>query len=191
MTEDRDKWRKYIHSVANPRIEDGYRTEQISLTHRVLYIRQHYYWLQTLKCQKPSYLVEIGDKYLYIYAKYQNKFSTKLWLKKTNAGHIHVLCWDIWADILIKELENQRNAVGKHQMLTHVLKLYSSSQQSVTKINCSIICKTSCQSRLVTHRHRIDKSLDTVLANQTARKALPLTTAKSRNRKMADCPSYY
>jgi len=26
MTEDRDKWRKYVHGVANPRIEDGYRT---------------------------------------------------------------------------------------------------------------------------------------------------------------------
>ena len=26
--EDRDKWRKYVHSVANPRIEDGKRTEQ-------------------------------------------------------------------------------------------------------------------------------------------------------------------
>ena len=23
MTEDRDKWRKYVHSVANLRIEDG------------------------------------------------------------------------------------------------------------------------------------------------------------------------
>jgi len=23
MTEDRDKWRKYVHGVANPRIEDG------------------------------------------------------------------------------------------------------------------------------------------------------------------------
>jgi len=23
LTEDRDKWRKYIHGVANPRIEDG------------------------------------------------------------------------------------------------------------------------------------------------------------------------
>ena len=23
MTDDRDKWRKYVHSVANPRIEDG------------------------------------------------------------------------------------------------------------------------------------------------------------------------
>ena len=23
MTEDRDKWRKYVHSVANPRTEDG------------------------------------------------------------------------------------------------------------------------------------------------------------------------
>ena len=28
MTEDRDKWRKYVHGVANPRIEDDYRTEQ-------------------------------------------------------------------------------------------------------------------------------------------------------------------
>jgi len=23
MTEDSDKWRKYVHGVANPRIEDG------------------------------------------------------------------------------------------------------------------------------------------------------------------------
>jgi len=23
MTEDRDKWRKYVYDVANPRIEDG------------------------------------------------------------------------------------------------------------------------------------------------------------------------
>ena len=23
MTEDRDKWRKYVHGVPNPRIEDG------------------------------------------------------------------------------------------------------------------------------------------------------------------------
>ena len=23
MTEDRDKWRKYVHGVANPRIENG------------------------------------------------------------------------------------------------------------------------------------------------------------------------
>jgi len=30
MTEDRDKWRKYVDGVANPRIEDGYRTEQNS-----------------------------------------------------------------------------------------------------------------------------------------------------------------
>jgi len=30
MTEDRDKWRKYIHGVANPRIEDGCRIEQFS-----------------------------------------------------------------------------------------------------------------------------------------------------------------
>jgi len=27
VSEDRDKWRKYVHGVANPRIEDGY-TEQ-------------------------------------------------------------------------------------------------------------------------------------------------------------------
>jgi len=28
MTEDRDNWRKYVLGVANPRIEDGLRTEQ-------------------------------------------------------------------------------------------------------------------------------------------------------------------
>jgi len=28
MTEDRDKWRKYVHGVVNPRTEDGERTEQ-------------------------------------------------------------------------------------------------------------------------------------------------------------------
>ena len=28
MTDDRDKWRKYVHGVANPRVEDGQRTEQ-------------------------------------------------------------------------------------------------------------------------------------------------------------------
>jgi len=28
MTKDRDKWSKYVHGVANPRIEDGRRTEQ-------------------------------------------------------------------------------------------------------------------------------------------------------------------
>ena len=27
MTEGRDEWRKYVHGVANPRIEDGYRTD--------------------------------------------------------------------------------------------------------------------------------------------------------------------
>jgi len=34
MTEDRDKWRKYVHGVANPRIEDGLRTEQNSFAKR-------------------------------------------------------------------------------------------------------------------------------------------------------------
>ena len=28
MIEDRDKWRNYVHGVANPRIEDGWRTQQ-------------------------------------------------------------------------------------------------------------------------------------------------------------------
>jgi len=30
MTEDRDKYRKCVHGVANPRIEDGYKTQQNS-----------------------------------------------------------------------------------------------------------------------------------------------------------------
>ena len=33
MTEDRDKWRKYVHGVANYRIEDGSRTEQNRTEH--------------------------------------------------------------------------------------------------------------------------------------------------------------
>jgi len=28
ITDDRDKWRKYVHGVANPRIENGLKTEQ-------------------------------------------------------------------------------------------------------------------------------------------------------------------
>ena len=40
-------------------------------------------------------------------------------------------------------------------------------------------------------RHRIDKYLHTILANQTARKAMPPVIAKAGHRKMADCPSYY
>jgi len=34
MTEDRDKWRKYVHGVANPGTEDGYRSEQNSVLNR-------------------------------------------------------------------------------------------------------------------------------------------------------------
>jgi len=33
---DRDKWRKYVHGVANPRIEDGQRTEQNVMLHQLL-----------------------------------------------------------------------------------------------------------------------------------------------------------
>lgn len=35
MTEDKDKWRKYVYGVANPRFEEGYRTEQC-----ILYIKR-------------------------------------------------------------------------------------------------------------------------------------------------------
>ena len=37
MTEDRDKSRKYVHGVANARIEDGSRTGQNSLHDTVAY----------------------------------------------------------------------------------------------------------------------------------------------------------
>ena len=40
------------------------------------------------------------------------------------------------------------------------------------------------------HRHSRDKYLDTLLANQTARKVKPPTKQKGQ-RKMADCPSCY
>jgi len=31
MTEDKDKWRKYVHGVANPRIEDGQKNRTAQL----------------------------------------------------------------------------------------------------------------------------------------------------------------
>ena len=42
MTEDRDKWRKYVHGVANPQIEDSWRnrTEQLVYEHTI-YFRFH------------------------------------------------------------------------------------------------------------------------------------------------------
>ena len=39
MTDDRDKWRNYVHGVANPRIEDGYRTEQNKTEENVLILQ--------------------------------------------------------------------------------------------------------------------------------------------------------
>jgi len=33
MKDDRGKWRKYIHGVVNPRIEDGYKEQNIG-THQ-------------------------------------------------------------------------------------------------------------------------------------------------------------
>ena len=33
MTKDRDKWRKYVHGVANPRVGDGQGTEQNRIEH--------------------------------------------------------------------------------------------------------------------------------------------------------------
>jgi len=44
MREDRDKWKKYVHGVANPRIENG--TELITLTAEL-----HISWLQQVACQ--------------------------------------------------------------------------------------------------------------------------------------------
>ena len=55
---------------------------------------------------------------------------------------------------------------------------------------CVCVCIRACVCVAV-NSHRIDKYLETLLTSQTARKALPPTIAKSRNRTMADCPSYY
>jgi len=41
MTEDRNKWRKCVHGVANPRIEDGYTTEQNSFNHSIDMVGDH------------------------------------------------------------------------------------------------------------------------------------------------------
>jgi len=43
MTEDRDKRRKYVHGVANPRIKDGNRTEHKVLSETTYWFRQYRY----------------------------------------------------------------------------------------------------------------------------------------------------
>jgi len=68
----------------------------------------------------------------------------------------------------------------------------STSWLSFLQAGCSSWCPTNSVKALkAEYRHRIDKYLDTLLANKTAQKALPPTTDKSCSRKMADCPSYY
>lgn len=39
------------------------------------------------------------------------------------ASSVPVLSCDIRHDVLVEELQNEGDAVGKHQMLSHVLKL--------------------------------------------------------------------
>jgi len=68
----------------------------------------------------------------------------------------------------------------------------STSWLSFLQAGCSSWCLTNSVKALkAEYRHRIDKYLDTLLANKTAQKALPPTTDKSCSRKMVDCPSYY
>jgi len=40
MTEDRDKWRKYVHGVANPWIENGYRKKEQNSFKKSCHLRQ-------------------------------------------------------------------------------------------------------------------------------------------------------
>ena len=44
MTEDRDKWRKYVHGVANPRIKDGYGRELNQLKFLAMFLRHLVPW---------------------------------------------------------------------------------------------------------------------------------------------------
>ena len=46
MTEGKDKWRKYVHGMANPWIEDGQRTEpnRVDVTMPSFFVIQLVYW---------------------------------------------------------------------------------------------------------------------------------------------------
>jgi len=67
--------------------------------------------------------------------------------------------------------------------------LVGSCRRRESAICCDRLTVTSQVTIGCDHRHIIiDKYLDTL---QTARTALPPTVAKSGNRKMADCQSYY
>ena len=46
MTEDRDKWIKYVYGMANPRIKDGLGTEQMARIGLVLWFSMQ--WMRTM-----------------------------------------------------------------------------------------------------------------------------------------------
>ena len=73
--------------------------------------------------------------------------------------------------------------------LSHQRMLMSSPALPFDRV--SLACVPLGRGILEYRRHRIDKCLDTLLANQTARRAMPPTIANRGQRKMADCPSYY
>ena len=78
MTEDRDKWRKCVHGVANPRIEDGRRTEQ------------------TLsKKQKQQQVSRLITSQVYVYTLRVKKQDTKLLpITSSNINHFHTFFTD-------------------------------------------------------------------------------------------------
>ena len=53
---------------------------------------------------------------------------------ESDTSYVRVFGRNIRADVLIEELENQWNAVRKHEMLTHVFKLHITQHLSISLI---------------------------------------------------------
>jgi len=85
---------------------------------------------------------------------------------------------------------NQLHDAGERVEKLGQLLVGQSSSVQFADFQCEHSVETVVQFSPV-NRHNIEKYLDTIHVNQTARKALPPTIAKNHNRKMADCPSCY
>jgi len=81
MSEDRDKWRKYVYGVANPWIEDGWRTEQIEWTRL---------WISCLQFQRSSSATAAADNSEPDNTEPHTTATTEVWL---HFWHFTAHCW--------------------------------------------------------------------------------------------------
>jgi len=136
------------------------------------------------------------------YSRYSAVFYVHFQLKSFNFTAIfspklnfHLNFWPwprTWSDFQqVSKYKNQQERTTRIQVKIQVKVVISKQASMITAKQLIRITNRILNFITAAHRHRTDKYLRTLLANQTARKAMPLTTDKRGQRKMADCPSYY